>query len=239
MKIKSRLYCPYTILHDGQSFSLDEKQAHYVRHVMRANIGDYFGIFNGTDGEYACKIIDLDKKKILMKPISNIKPHLPPTHLALIFAVIKKNPLEFLVQKSTELGVGILQPIITEHTIIRDVNQERLTSITIEAAEQCGLTAIPIIKPLNYLSEVISKYNRIIFCDERPNEKPIRNCINQNEFADAILIGPEGGFSEQEANFLYQQKNVISVSLGNRIMRAETAAIASLAIIQSLQEYYL
>lgn len=236
MKIKTRLYCPEIILADNVCFSLNDKQEHYLRHVMRVKIDDYCGIFNGIDGEYACQIIDITKKNIILKPTQKIRPHLPPTQICLIFAIIKKTPLEFLIQKATELGVGLLQPITTERTIIRDINQDRLENIAIEAAEQCGLTAIPQILPIKDLSQAISDYQKIVFCNERGTGQPIKNLIQQENAVDAILIGPEGGFGDKEVDFLSQQKNMLPVSLGSRIMRAETAALASLAIIQAIQE---
>ncbi len=235
MKIKARLYCPNIALINGDCFSPDDKQAHYLLHVMRVKIDDYCGVFNGIDGEYACQIIALTKKNMILKPIQKIRQHLLPTTMCLMFAVIKKTPLEFLVQKATELGVGILQPIITERTVMRDVNQERLYLIAIEAAEQCCLTAIPQILPVKPLSEALLGYQNIVFCDERGQGESIKNFITakdrQEHNIDAILIGPEGGFTDKEADFLYTQKNLIPVSLGERIMRSETAALASLAIL--------
>jgi 16S rRNA (uracil1498-N3)-methyltransferase len=238
MKIKARLYCPDIQLTENICFSLGDKQAHYVRHVMRAIHNDYFGIFDGINGEYACQIIECDKKNLVFKAIKQIRPHLPPTNMALIFAIIKKTPLEFLIQKATELGVGILQPIITDRTVIRDINQERLESIATEASEQCGLTAVPVILPPKSLSQSVSDYQKIIFCDERGTASPIKNLMLEDTTVDAIVIGPEGGFSDTEADFLYTQNNIVAVSLGRRIMRAETAALASLAIIQAIQDFY-
>jgi 16S rRNA (uracil1498-N3)-methyltransferase len=237
MKIKSRLYCPDVELVDNHYFTLVDKQAHYVRHVMRANDTDYFGIFNGKDGEYVCQITENTKKNLVFKIIKKIRNHLPPTDITLVFALIKKTPLEFLVQKATELGVGMLQPIITDRTIIRDTNIERLESIAIEAAEQCGLTAIPKIFAPKSLNESIKGYQNILFCDERGQGQAIKNMMHNTKKIDAIIIGPEGGFSPQEADFLYNQKNTLAVSLGKRIMRAETAAIASLSIIQAIQDF--
>lgn len=235
MKIKVRLYCPNVSLTNDINFSPDDKQAHYLLHVMRIKLDEYCGVFNGIDGEYACQVIAFTKKNVVLKPIQKIRPHLLPTQICLMFAVIKKPPLEFLIQKATELGVGVLQPIITERTVIRDVNQERLYAIAIEAAEQCGLTAIPQILPVKPLSEVLLEYQNIVFCDERGQGELLKNFITakdkQEHKIDAILIGPEGGFTDKEADFLYTQKNLIPVSLGERIMRAETAALASLAIL--------
>ncbi len=235
MKIKARLYCPNIALTNDVCFSPDDKQAHYLLHVMRVKIDDYCGVFNGIDGEYACQIIALTKKNMVLKPTHQIRSHLLPTKMCLMFAIIKKTPLEFLVQKATELGVGVLQPIVTERTVIRDVNQERLHAIAIEAAEQCGLTAMPQILPVKHLSEALLDYQKIVFCDERGQGESIKKLIpsqfNQDNKIDAILIGPEGGFTDKEADFLYTQKNLIPVSLGDRIMRAETAALASLAIL--------
>ena len=236
IKIKARLYCPDIILADNVCFSLHDKQEHYVRHVMRAKTDDYLGVFNGIAGEYLCQIVDMNKKNIILKALHRVRTHLPPSSLCLIFALIKKTPLEFLVQKATELGVGILQPIITERTVIRDINHERLDAIAIEAAEQCGLTAIPKILPVKPLYDSVSDYQTILFCNERGQGHPIKNMMHHDTKIDAILIGCEGGFTDKEANFLDAQSNIVSVSLGKRIMRAETAALASVAIIQAIQD---
>lgn len=237
MKIKTRLYCPNTPLNEDTCFALDDKQAHYLRNVMRITDTDYIGVFNGIDGEYACQSLEITKKNITLKALKKIRTHLPPSNIALLFAIIKKTPLEFLVQKATELGVGILQPIITDRTIIRDLNIERLEVIAIEAAEQCGLTAIPKIFSPQILETSIKNYHNILFCDESGQGQPIKNVLcTQSRPTDAIIIGPEGGFTPLEADFLSKAPNTMAVSLGKRIMRAETAAIASLAIIQSYQE---
>lgn len=230
-KIKSRLYCPKVDLTIGNSFTLDPKQQHYVRNVMRAQKSDFLGIFNGHDGEYACEIQICDKKAVIVTVINQIRVHLPPTNLKLIFALIKKNPLEYLVQKATELGVGVLQPILTERTTMREINHARLETIVIEAAEQCCLTAIPTINAPILLKEAVSNNDHILFCDERGEGKKISDVISEMPIK-SILIGPEGGFSPPEAAYLYDQPHCIPVSLGPRIMRAETAAIASLAVAQ-------
>jgi len=237
IKIKTRLYCPYVpALDKGITFLLNPSQAHYIRSVMRCQIHDYIGIFNGLDGEYACQIMQLDKKNVTVQCVQKIRSHLPPTPITLIFALIKKTPLSYLVQKATELGVGVMQPIITQRTTMRDINTERLQAISIEAAEQCGLTAIPDILPPKKLPEIYFDYQHILFCDERGTGKPIKQAImEQKNPTDAFIIGPEGGFTASEAEFLYAQNNIQPISLGDRIMRAETAAIASLAIIQALQ----
>lgn len=233
MKIKTRLYCPNVDLESGNQFSLDQKQAHYLRNVMRCTSGEYVGVFNGVDGEFACEIVTCDKKALILQVISKIREHLPPDPICLIFAVIKKTPMDYLVQKATELGVGILQPIITDRTVIRDVNIQRLETIAIEAAEQCGLTAIPEIKTLQPLKNILDDYKHILFCDETGQGLGIAQVIQQNPI-DAILIGPEGGFSPSETDYLYKQENCYATSLGKRIMRAETAATASLSIVQHI-----
>jgi 16S rRNA (uracil1498-N3)-methyltransferase len=236
VKIKARLFCPYISFDMETCFALEAKQAHYIRNVMRAKIGDYLGIFNGQQGEYAYQIIQLDKKHVIVKSYQKIKDPLIPDAISLVFSIIKKTPLEYLVQKSTELGIGKLQPVITDRTMFRDVNLDRLEIIAIEAAEQCGLTDIPKILPPQKLPDIMPQYQNIIFCDEKGGGVPIKQCHSIDKQAiDAILIGPEGGFTQSEADFLYQQSNAHAVSLGNRIMRAETAAIASLAIIQALR----
>ncbi len=231
-RIKTRLYCPEAILESGLLVTVPEKQAHYLRSVMRLSVGDNVGIFNGHDGEYACQITKIDKKSILLCIQDKIRDHLPPSHIGLAFAVIKKTPLEYLVQKATELGVGFLQPLITDRTVIRDINHERLKAIAIEAAEQCGLTAIPKVEQLMKLNDFISQKPKILFCDERGQGLAIKEFIKSDTKIDYILIGPEGGFSEIEASKLYDCNYAYAVGLGSRIMRAETAAIAALSVLQ-------
>ena len=228
MKVKICLYhvCDLFL---GKDIILSDKMAHYLSSVMRSKIGDIIGVFNGCDGEYACEIISVQKKTVHLRVIENNKPHLPPDNITLIFALIKKTPLEYMLQKATELGVGRLQPIITQRTVVREINEDRAKAIIIEAAEQCGLTALPEIMPVRTFTEIISAQTSAIFCDETGQGENLFSYLQTGQKPNAIIVGPEGGFSEQEHSIMLNSKLCHGVDLGPRVMRAETAALSALS----------
>ncbi|MEM6603350.1 MAG: 16S rRNA (uracil(1498)-N(3))-methyltransferase [Pseudomonadota bacterium] len=227
MKVKSRLFLDIAI-EVGQNFELPSEASHHIATVLRAKIGDIIGIFNGVNGEYAAEIKACKKKSVLVYIVAKIREHLPPEDITLFFAPLKKSPMEYLIQKGTELGCGFFQPIITERTIVRDINLERLNRIATEAAEQCHLTALPQIKPAISLLSVLEAQRPFLFCDEYGGGEPILRIL-KNHSVDSILIGPEGGFTQTEHDMIKSHQACHAVSLGPRIMRAETAAISALS----------
>ena len=228
MKIKARLFLPLTFK-VGEHILLPTDHAQYVKNVMRAKVGYFIGVFNGQDGEYAAEILSVERKAVSIKIGEKIRDHLEPENITLLFAMVKKTPMEYIIQKGTELGCGVFQPITTDYTNSKDYNFERFQRIAIEAAEQCTLTAVPEINAPIALGDALADFNHIIFCAEKGTSDPIAKHLKQAEDIDAILIGPEGGFSPEEHEMLRKSENCFPVSLGPRIMRAETAAAAALS----------
>jgi 16S rRNA (uracil1498-N3)-methyltransferase len=233
---KFRLFIPLP-LELGNNIVLPDDKAHYVCNVMRCKIGDNIGVFNGASPEFKAEIIEIHKKKCIIAVKQELNAYYEPPNIQLCFAGIKKAPLEFLVQKLTELGVYTLQPIITQRTIVRDIRQDRLVSIAIEAAEQCTLTFVPHIQEIKPLFEALETDRHYIFCNERKENLPLMHVLqnHQHQGKWGIIIGPEGGFTDEEVKKLLALKNITPVSLGNRIMRAETAAIAAMTILQAVK----
>ena len=216
---------------------INTKQTHYLSNVMRKNIGDRISIFNGIDGEFECIIINKTKKIISCRCEKKIRNQKNEKKLFLIFSPIKKERLFFLIEKATELGVTNFHPVITEYTQVKKINLERLFLNSCEASEQTGRLSVPSISPILNLKPFINKWSYripIIFCDENDSNS-FNNLIFKKDINIplGILIGPEGGFSDNERVFLNSFQFIHSVSLGERILRSDTAAVSSLSIIQS------
>ena len=201
---------------------LNSDQAHYLIHVMRLKEGNQILLFNGKHGEWLSTVTHASKKAVAGLPIQCVRPQQKEPGPALYFAPIKKDPLSFLIQKATELGVSSLHPVLTERTVHPHINLDRLTAIAIEAAEQSRRLTVPLItKPIS-LKDVPKPF---YFLDES-GSSPMISSFSDLRTA-AFILGPEGGFSEKEFSFL--RDNGIGVSLGPLILRAETAALAVLA----------
>lgn len=234
MKPKTRLYLKIPIK-EKQEIILEIDSSHYLTNILRLKENDVISVFNGIDGEYEARILEAHKKKTKLLINKRSKSLLKSADFTLLFAIIKKSPLEYLVQKSTEIGVGVFQPLITDYTVVREINLERLEKVVIEAAEQCGLTSIPIFKKPLSLKEAMENYKNIVFCDETMTSPALVSYKNFS-YIKGALIGPEGGFSSQERENLKQSSNFTPVGLGNRILRAETAAVTASSIIILQQE---
>lgn len=220
------------------SFALDEKQSHYLRHVMRQNDGDTILMFNGRDGEWKAAL-QISKKSITVTPLLKTRAQLNEGHIALIFAPIKRGHGDMSVEKASELGAATLYPIITDHTVVSRVPVERYEAITIEAAEQCGRLSVPKVHAAQKLDVLLSSWNpnkHILLCAETGQTTPIVNALaGLNMPGIAVMIGPEGGFSEREFKLLRSLEFITPVTLGPRILRADTAAISALSIIQAIK----
>jgi 16S rRNA (uracil1498-N3)-methyltransferase len=213
----------------GAAVPLNESQAHYFRNVLRRDKGDFIRVFNGRDGEWRAEIIALGKKNGIAKLSEKIRdqPALR-NEIHLLFAPIKKDRMFFLIEKSVELGVTHLHPVKTARTDSRMYNHDKSFIHVIEAAEQCERMDIPVLSPMVSLTEKIRVWRGppVLWCHERAGAEILPDLKG----ADcAFLIGPEGGFDETEAIFLSAQMNVKPVSLGESILRAETAAIFCIA----------
>jgi 16S rRNA (uracil1498-N3)-methyltransferase len=216
----------------------DEKQAHYLLHVMRAKAGDRVNLFNGRDGEWSARVMELTKRSCALECERMIAKQTESPDLWLCFAPIKRTPADYVVQKATELGVRVLQPVATRRTIVSRVNLERMRANAIEASEQSGRMSIPEIRAPLALDKLLAAWpydRRLIFCDESGGAPPIAQALRtERDQPFALLTGPEGGFEQTERDALRSHAFVVPVALGPRILRADTAALAALAIWQSL-----
>ena len=231
---KIRLFVDHT-LGEAQSVPLNKDQAHYIFSVMRKSIGETILIFDGNNGEWEASIEEISKKGGVLFCTKQTKPQIMPPDLWLFFSPLKKVRTDFIVEKATELGVAKIIPVQTEHTNADRIKLTRLSAHAIEAAEQCGGTYIPKIEELQKINEVLEKFppdRRLLFCDEKLQASEV-NFENLKEGKWAILVGPEGGFSEIERNYLKGLKFTFSISLGPRILRADTAAVTAISLWQN------
>lgn len=223
----------------GVKVALNDAQAHYLIRVMRAGIGDRLLLFNGKDGEWRAEIVEAKKRGATVVCEAQTEPQSDVPDLWLVFAPIKKTPADYVAQKATELGVRVLQPVLTRRTIARRVNTDRLRANAIEAAEQSGRVTVPEIREPVVLEALLRswpKVRRIIFCDEGGDAAPIADAlagVRGEDLPWAVLTGPEGGFDPDERALLRSNAFVVPVALGPRIMRADTASLAALALFQA------
>ncbi len=220
------------------SVGLNPDQAHYLRDVLRREVGDEVILFNGRDGEWRGSIVDLGKKSGMVRCESQIREQTAEKGPWLLFAPIKRTQTDLIVQKATELGVSRLLPVITARTQSERVNLDRLRKIAIEAAEQCERLTVPAIAEPVKLSAALDEWKssrRLWVCAEAGPAVPLAEALQkESPEAGALLIGPEGGFDPDELAFLAGLPFSRAVSLGPRILKAETAAMAALAIFQAL-----
>ena len=239
-KAKIRLYFPGK-LSLKSPVKLENKQVHYLINVMRKKIDDSILVFNSVNGEFLGKISEIYKNTIIIDIIKKVRDVKIENDIWLLFAPVKKSPTEYIVQKATELGVSKIIPIITERTITKNLNLNRMQDIAIESSEQCDRITIPEICAVKKLKDLILNWDNdriIFFCDEtiRNNDvvkKDFQN-LSTKSFG-AILVGPEGGFSANETNYLREKKFIRPIDLGPRILRSDTAVIAALSLWHCLK----
>ena len=225
-------------LSDGAQLDLSREASHYLASVLRMSAGEFVLVFNGQDGEFLAKITKADRKSVILKLERQTRPqtHLPD--IDYLFAPLKHARLDYVVQKAVEMGAGRIRPVITRHTQSTRVNLERMQANIIEAAEQCGILSVPDLCEEAKLSDLLAKWDparRLILCDERADGRdPIAVLKEIKSGPLAVLIGPEGGFSAEERENLLALPYVIQLSLGPRILRADTAGVAALALVQSI-----
>ncbi|AIL12894.1 hypothetical protein IM40_04210 [Candidatus Paracaedimonas acanthamoebae] len=239
MKNVCRIYISEP-LENNQRLELDKDKTHYLKSVLRKKRGDFVRVFNGKDGECLSEVLEFTKKSCVLKVGRNLRIQPLKQNLRLIFAPLKQARLNFLIEKSVELGVTELIPVLTEHTHVRQFNRERIENIVIEAAEQSERLCIPTVHPLTTLPLFLSNWpkEKIVFMsDERLNSPNLIKQVMDIPLPEfSLLIGPEGGFSSLEFELFSRYKFIYSVSLGQTILRAETAAIAGLAICHIARE---
>ena len=234
MPSKVRLYFSKEIKANLES-NLSTEQSHYIKNVMRLKPGDTISLFNSTNGEWRAKIVSHNKESTEFKVEKIIKNKKIENDIWLAFSPIKKNPLDMMIQKTTELGIQKFIPIISERTIVKEINFERLKKIIVEASEQSDRISVPKIEsllPLKIFLNTFPNNGSLIFCDINCKKSDLKNIFaKKNRGPVCILIGPEGDFSEKERQLIIEKKEIFSLSLANNILRAETAAIASVTIV--------
>jgi 16S rRNA (uracil1498-N3)-methyltransferase len=221
----------------GASVTLSAPQSHRLLHVLRAARSDAVALFNGRDGEWLARLEEGSKRGAVLAVEGMLRAQAKEPDLWLLFAPIKRGPVDLMVEKATELGVSKLQPVWTRHTDAQRLNLERLRAIAIEAAEQCGRLTVPILEPAVELARLVADWSpavRLIVLDESGNGAPIVTVLSTlTDDRAAYLVGPEGGFAESELDLLRGLSFAVAADLGPRILRAETAAIAALACHQA------
>lgn len=226
-------------LASGASLPLDRAQANYVLNVLRLQAGAALLVFNGTDGEWLAHVVPDGRKAASLVCRTQIRPQPPQPDIDYLFAPIKHARLDYMVQKAVEMGAGRLRPVITRRTQVSRVNMERMCANVIEAAEQCGILAMPEVLPEVKLEQALNGLGperRLVFCDENaPLADPVAALRPCAAGPLAVLIGPEGGFSPEERALLLAHGPVVRLSLGPRILRADTAAVAALALVQAVR----
>ena len=236
----ARLYCPET-LGPGQMVELTRAQAHYAGNVMRLKAAMALRLFNGCDGEWLVQIETLTRKACTVRCLEALRAPDTLRDIDYLFAPLKSARLDYMVQKATEMGVARLRPVLSDYTNVARVNTARMRANTIEAAEQCNLVGLPQVMEPEKLARAIENHDgarALIFCDEAAGPHNPLSALAALK-ADgpvplAVLIGPEGGFSPREREMLLAQPFTTAISLGPRIMRADTAGVAALALVQAV-----
>ncbi len=233
MTSKIRLYFSDKIESDLVAH-LNKNQSHYIKNVMRLKPGENLSIFNSY-GEWNSKIESYQKGKAHIKVLDKVRDRDNEKKIWLAFAPLKQNPLNFMIQKATELGIQKFIPLVCERSIVKNINAERIKKIIIESSEQSNRLSIPEIKkiePLKNFLKIFSKNGCIIFCDINSNKKNLKEILRKKiEGPICILVGPEGDFSENERQLIISLNQAYPLSLASNILRAETAAIAAITIV--------
>ena len=236
MSLKVRIYLDKK-LNLGLDLVLEKEDTHYLKNVMRLREGDYVFLFNSKDGEFKGEIISSDKKNTKIKLISKIENINKEGKISLIFSLIKSSKLDYLIQKCTEVGVKNFFPVISEKSIAKDLNIERIEKIIKESCEQSNQLYLPVIHTVEKLEKKLKSLNKnsvVFFADIYSANKKIDEVIKNNKnYEFYLLIGPEGDFSLKERDLLKSMDNCIPISLGQNILRSETAAVVGLALLNS------
>jgi 16S rRNA (uracil1498-N3)-methyltransferase len=224
----------------GSAVALAHDQSNYLGNVLRLKSGDKVLVFNGRDGEWAGAIAGRKRAEQLLVETRTRKQQ-PPTRVRYAFAPLKHARLDYMVQKAVEMGAAALCPVLTQHTQVSRINLERMRANVVEAAEQCGILNIAAVEDPVSLERFLQAREAgrlLVFCDEDAEVKnPVAALEAARQKASAgidVLVGPEGGFAESERGLLMRQAGVARLSLGERILRADTAAVAALALVQAV-----
>jgi len=218
---------------------LERTQSHYLVNVMRMRSGDDLLVFNGIDGEWKATLIESNKKAAVLKLVEQTLPQVDEPDVWLLFAPLKKDRTDFVIEKATELGASKIIPFISERTQTSRVNVERLQATAIEATEQSRRLNVPEVMDAKGLPAVLADWpisRRLIYLDETGNGEPLAKTLNDQTDNLAFVIGPEGGFTPSELDAMGKLTFSVGADLGPRILRAETAAVAALAIRQAVED---
>jgi len=224
-------------LSKGAAIEANADQFNYLANVLRMEEGADILLFNGRDGEWKASLSFPTRKRILLSATEKTRPQPAPSDLHYLFAPLKVGRMDYLVQKAVEMGAGLLQPVMTQHVQGKITNLDKIRANVIEAAEQCGILGIPDVAEPVRLADLLDRWpadRRIIYCDEGDagqNPLPLLSRVTERKLA--LLVGPEGGFSEEERTRLRSLDFVTAIPLGPRILRADTAAVAAMAVIQA------
>jgi 16S rRNA (uracil1498-N3)-methyltransferase len=236
MKTTPRLHLE-TLLSAGGEIILSREQGHYLTGVLRLSSGDAVRAFNGRDGEWLAYLATVSKKTVSIRCERRVAEAKLPPDIDYIFAPLKHARLDYVVQKATELGARRLRPVMTSRTVAERVNLDRMRANVVEAAEQCNLVHVPEVLEPEKLEKVLATWEKgrsLVYCDETMVDHNPLASLKSVRAPAAVLIGPEGGFTDAEKALLKSHPFVIPISLGPRIMRADTAAIAALTLVQAL-----
>ncbi|HEY7550898.1 MAG TPA: 16S rRNA (uracil(1498)-N(3))-methyltransferase [Hyphomicrobiaceae bacterium] len=213
-------------------------QANYLRNVLRLRPGDAILAFNGRDGEWRAEVADAGRRGTTLIVRAQTRAQEGGPDIDYLFAPLKRARLDYMVEKATEMGVARLRPVLTRHTAVDRVNLERMRAHTIEAAEQCGVLRLPEIRACEKLERVIAGWDTsrpLVFCDEDSAEHcPFTALAMIEPGPVGVLVGPEGGFDPAERELLSSRSFVTRISLGPRVLRADTAAVAALALVNAV-----
>jgi 16S rRNA (uracil1498-N3)-methyltransferase len=213
-------------------------QVNYLRNVLRLQLGDEILLFNGRDGEWRARLSEVARSSVVLTPIERQRPQSDGPDIDYLFAPLKSARLDYMVQKATEMGVARLRPVLTRRTIVARVNLTRMHANAVEAAEQCGILRVPQIEEVQNLGKILDAWDptrRLVLCDETADlRSPLAALAALAPGPLALLVGPEGGFVAAEREQLLAKPFVSVVSLGPRILRADTAAVAALALMNAV-----
>jgi 16S rRNA (uracil1498-N3)-methyltransferase len=230
-------------LAEGGEIAPDRARTNYLVNVLRLNPGAAVLLFNGRDGEWRAELAGRGKRAVTLAVAERVRAQTAAGDLHYLFAPLKHARLDYLVQKAVEMGASRLQPVHTRHVQVTRLNRERMQANAIEAAEQCGILSLPeigMLKPLDRVLAERAPTRLLVFCDEDAAVADPVAALTAARRPDtappslAVLVGPEGGFAEDERALLLRQPNVVRLALGPRILRADTAAVAALAMVQAL-----
>jgi 16S rRNA (uracil1498-N3)-methyltransferase len=225
-------------LAEGQAVTCTPAQANYLRNVLRLKAGDPVLVFNGRDGEWRAELAEAGRRATVLTVRAQARPQGDGPDIDYLFAPLKRSRLDYMMEKATEMGVARLRPVLTRRTNAERINLERIRAHTIEAAEQCGILRLPEVHAPEKLERAIARWDAsrpLVFCDEGSEDTcPFTALAGIAPGPVAVLVGPEGGFDPTERELLSSQPFVTRISLGPRILRADTAAVAALTLVNAV-----